>query len=270
MSDTTVRPKRSGWFRFSLGHLLLLTLVVAVGLGWWLDRRRLAIRIDLYRLQVGRLQEALDQSRHSMLVQSAKNESRFASGGDFLEVLDPQVDWYEFQDELALFAKSPAAENAVPLLIQRLNDPNGEVRTRALASLGEIKLRPAEAVPAIAARLNDPVTNAGWHAANALGEFGPEAQSAVSALDARFHDDQSPIATECGLVLIKIDPTIDIGPRLIELAQSPLRENRWRAVGALADHLDSSQHEPVFAKLFETEQDPEIRTIIADSLNRKR
>jgi len=108
------------------------------------------------------------------------------------------------------------------------------------------------------------------HAANALGEFGPEAQSAVSALDAKFHDDQSPIATQCGLVLIKIDPTIDIGPRLIELAQSPLRENRWRAVHSLADHLDPSQHEPVFAKLFETEQDPEIRTIIADALNRKR
>jgi HEAT repeat protein len=269
MSDVTVRPKRPRWLRFSLAHLLLLTLVVAVALSWWLDRRRLASRIDLYRLQVGRLQEALEQSRHSMSVQAAKDVSRFASGGDFLEVLDPQVDWYEFQDELAMFAKSTAAESAVPLLIQRLNDPNGEVRTRALASLGEIKLRPAEAVPAIAARLNDPVTNAGWHAANALGEFGPEAQSAASALDAKFHDDQSPIATECGLVLNKIDPTIDIGPRLIELAHSPLRENRWRAVNALADHLDPAQHESIFAKLFETEQDPEIRTIIADALNRK-
>ena len=66
------------------------------------------------------------------------------------------------------------------------------------------------------------------------------------------------------------DGAIDIGPRLIELAQSPLHENRWRAVNALADHLDPSQHESVFAKLFETKQDPEIGTIIAETLNRKR
>jgi len=203
-------------------------------------------------------------------VQRAETISRFASGGDFMEVLDPQVDWYEFQHELALFAKSPAAANAVPLLIERLSDPDGEVRTRTLAALGAIKRRPAEAVPAIAARLDDPLPNAGWHAADALGEFGPDAKSAVGALETKFRDDQCTIATHCGLMLVKIDPSIEIGHRLTELAQSPIRENRWRAVHALADHLDPNQQDSVLAKLFETERDPEIRAIIADALNRKR
>jgi HEAT repeat protein len=266
-----VRGSTSGrrWLRFSLSHLFLLTLVVGLILGWWFDRRRLAARNELFQLQVERLQASLDEARHSVGVVSAEKFSRFATGGDFLEVLDPQVDWYEFQDELMLFAKSPAASSTVPLLIQRLSDPSPDVRTRALAALGVFKQRPAEVVPALTARLNDPVSNAGWHAACALGEFGAEAKSAASALDAIFHDDRSSIATHCGLMLVKIDPSVDIGPRLIELTQSPIRENRWRAVHALVDHVKPDVAQTVLTKLFETEQDQEIRIMIADALNRQ-
>lgn len=270
MSDIITQPTRRSWLRFSLGHLLLLTLAIAVALGWWLDHRRLAARNDLFQLQVERLQFSLDESRHQMAVLPAERFSRFASGGDFLEVLDPQVDWYEFQDELALFAKSQVAANAVPLIIQRLNDPDPEVRTRSLAALGAIKLRPNEVVPAVMVCLDDPFPNASWHAADALGQFGSDAKSAVSPLEAKFRDDHSTIATHCGLTLVRIDPSINIGPRLIQLAQSPIRENRWRAVQALADHIEVSDREPVLARLFESEKDEEIRAIIADSLNRKR
>jgi hypothetical protein len=33
-------------FRFTIRELVLLTLVVAMGVGWWLDRSRLATRAD--------------------------------------------------------------------------------------------------------------------------------------------------------------------------------------------------------------------------------
>jgi hypothetical protein len=38
---TETKPKRR-WFRFSIRDLLWLTVVVAIGLGWWLDHNRLS------------------------------------------------------------------------------------------------------------------------------------------------------------------------------------------------------------------------------------
>jgi len=42
MTDT--KPKRR-WFRFSIRDLLLLTVIVAIATGWWLDHRRLVTLI---------------------------------------------------------------------------------------------------------------------------------------------------------------------------------------------------------------------------------
>jgi hypothetical protein len=36
-------------FRFTIRELVLLTLVVAMGVGWWIDRSRLAIPFADYR-----------------------------------------------------------------------------------------------------------------------------------------------------------------------------------------------------------------------------
>jgi hypothetical protein len=37
---TETIPKRR-WFRFSIRDLLWVTLVIGIGLGWWIDRKRL-------------------------------------------------------------------------------------------------------------------------------------------------------------------------------------------------------------------------------------
>jgi hypothetical protein len=37
---TETKPKRR-WFRFSIRDLLLLTAIIAIATGWWLDHRRL-------------------------------------------------------------------------------------------------------------------------------------------------------------------------------------------------------------------------------------
>jgi HEAT repeat protein len=249
--------------------LLLLTLVVGLVLGWWFDRRRVVKRNELLQLQVEQLKSFANDAQRSVGVIPAERFSRFATGGDFMEVLDPQVDWYEFQDELKYFAGSPAAKNTVPLLIEKLDDPSGEVRTRALASLGVFKQQPAKVIPAITTRLHDPFPNAAWHAANALGEFGAQARSARDALEAIFHDDKSSIAAHCGLMLAKVDPSIDIGPRLIELTQNPIRHNRLRAAQALPDHVKPDVARSVLTRLFETEQDKEIQYIIVFALNQR-
>ena len=35
-------------FRFSIRELMLVTLVVAMGVGWWLDRNRLAFSLQIW------------------------------------------------------------------------------------------------------------------------------------------------------------------------------------------------------------------------------
>lgn len=257
-------------YRFSTSHLFWLILLVAVSLGWWLDRSRLAARNKIYDVQVKQLQRSLDESWGMMAGVPAERHSRFATGADFLEVLDPNVDYYEFQDELELFSNSPSAEHAVPLLIDLLRDENPEVRVRAYCSLGRIKRNPRQVVPLLIEGLDDPFPNAAWHAANALGAFGPDASSSIDALNAKSHDDSSRIATYCGLMLVKVDPSAKIETRLIELTRSPVRENRWRAIEALVDHVPYEKAEKILTERFQTEQDEEIRSMIAASLNRVR
>jgi hypothetical protein len=52
MSET--KPKRR-WFRFSIRDLLLLTVIAALSVGWWLDHRKLtkdnSIQVSVYYLR---------------------------------------------------------------------------------------------------------------------------------------------------------------------------------------------------------------------------
>lgn len=262
-----LRPSQR-FIRFQLRDLFFITVVVAMAIGWRLDQRRAASRSQLYELQIARLQNELSEAIRSHSFPQPEVQSRFATAEEFVSVLDPHVDWYDFQDEMSLFKRSRAAAAAVPLLIERLKDENAEVRTRALSALGVLKQQPEQSVPAIVPHLNEAHSNAAWHSAAALGEFGPDAAPAIEALQAKFYDDNSPIATHAGLMLKKIDPSVELGPRLLALIHSPIRDNRWRAVEALPDHVARGRAEPALSKLFEVEQDKEIRTMIADALNR--
>jgi Bacterial type II/III secretion system short domain len=51
---TETKPKRR-WFSFSIRDLLLLTVIVALAVGWWLDHRKLtkgnSIQISIYYLR---------------------------------------------------------------------------------------------------------------------------------------------------------------------------------------------------------------------------
>jgi hypothetical protein len=42
-----MRGRVGGMKRFSLSNALLLTAIIALALGWWLDHRRLAIRCNI-------------------------------------------------------------------------------------------------------------------------------------------------------------------------------------------------------------------------------
>ena len=68
-------------FRFTIRELVLLTLVVAMGAGWWLDRSRLAIpAADYQRLKAD---EAVQLKQRMEFFEEALRSQRFDSiGGD--------------------------------------------------------------------------------------------------------------------------------------------------------------------------------------------
>jgi len=105
----------------------------------------------------------------------------------------------ELQDEdetvrrrviFALRAIGPAARDGVPALVRALKDERGYVREGAAFALATVAPgRGADAVPVLVEVLGDPDVLVRRHAADALGAIGPAAKDAVPAL-VRAMDDR--------------------------------------------------------------------------------
>ena len=77
---TETKPNRR-WFSFSIRDLFLITAVVAIGVAWWLDHRRLAEKLDsLYGTDADVLSikvEKLTRQNQSLMrqLQNAENNA---------------------------------------------------------------------------------------------------------------------------------------------------------------------------------------------------
>jgi hypothetical protein len=187
---------------------------------------------------------------------------------EFVALVANDDDWTKLQDVLLPFRSSPARDEAVADLLDLLANPDDEVRARSLSALAQIKRRGEVVVPAMIPLLDDPATNIQWHAADVLGEFGDESEAGIATLERKMMDNECEIATYAAVALKKVDSSVDIGPRLVELTKSPIRENRWRAVTHLPDHVSAEVAERCLTTVFAAEEDAEIRMLIADELNR--
>jgi HEAT repeat protein len=76
----------------------------------------------------------------------------------------------------------PAAQTAVPALIESLSDPDDDIRLNAALALSLIGSAAQTAVPALIESLSDPERLVRIYAACALGEIGSAAQAAIPAL----------------------------------------------------------------------------------------
>lgn len=256
-------------FQFRLRSLFVVVCVVALGLGWWLDRRHLKARVSLLEERNALLGEELKVAQTTRISYSNVETSKlkFSSAGDFIDFIRTEPDWYQFQEAQRLFSGQPDSNDAVPPLLAMLTDPDDKLRVRAASALGVLKARRDSAVPALIPLLKDQVPNVRWHAAFALGQFGPEATDAIPALRAQTDDDSSPIASHAALMLKQIDSSIDIGPRLLQLLRNQAQENRWRALQAVPSHVSKEVAEPILTKMYEGETDAAVRESIAKTLN---
>lgn len=103
----------------------------------------------------------------------------------------------------------PIAGAAVPALVHRLKDEEGEVRVRAAEALFKIAPDPhgAAALGALAAGLKDPDLLVRILAAEALGRLGPRAREAATGIAAAARDPEPEVREAAREALRKVDPS---------------------------------------------------------------
>jgi hypothetical protein len=99
---TEAKPKRR-WFRFSIRDLLLLTVIAALAVGWWLDHRRITRNAALESM-ISRDATIVSLQREISVLESSKSvqtQNYIKAQMDFkIAELQKQID--KRHDELLL------------------------------------------------------------------------------------------------------------------------------------------------------------------------
>jgi hypothetical protein len=236
-----VRPPR-----FTLGSLLLLCAIIAMGIGWWLDHARLERELNNAQTRL-EARELLAKAREPLRafaggynpqgfggVSQPTPPNPYPTPGEFIEALRFTSDFDQWQEAMVIFAATEVADEALPSLIKLCKDLDPEVRSRAIYTLGCMARQEETVVPAAIRLLDDKDSNVRWHAAFALGDyFGPKSRSALPALQNIIESESSPISAFAAGMAFKIDPSIDVEPRLQEFLRTGDAETRMRAVESL-------------------------------------
>ncbi|MDB6063831.1 MAG: repeat-containing protein [Pedosphaera sp.] len=176
------------------------------------------LRVDYSPLTLRLL--ALAQKQHLFKVRSPSENQRegilgFEALGDHGKVVVPElIRIYEkdssfrsrYSTIVALGCIGPAAEQAVPMLVQSLGDTKSYLRPTALFTLGQIHSRPEIAVPALIKCLGDRDFSVKMTAAGAITGFGSDARQAVPALLNALEDSDAYVKAAARSALKEIDP----------------------------------------------------------------
>lgn len=100
----------------------------------------------------------------------------------------------------------PAAEEAVPWLLQKLPDANGKVRAGLVTALGEIHAQPDQVVPVLINCLNDSNRMVRADSALALANYRTNAKPAIPVLIGLLNDKGKGVSNCAALALKAIDP----------------------------------------------------------------
>jgi hypothetical protein len=285
MTATTAR-----WFpRFGLRSLLVVVLLAAVLLGWYADHRRQAealrraqVEIEIYERQTEQLKMLLAQSGAGM-----RMIFLWASADDFIQALIDTDDENEFYGIAGSLGSSDETvmDEAVQRLITLLADPNERTRSRSVITLRflkeqshtqvlpgsqtvleQIQSRYADAITRGLVPLLDNRQPSGAEAYYALRAYGPDARAALEVLREKMADDSNYYAAQAAEAVHAIDPTTDIGPRLIELIEK--QHPDWQtAAAALGKHVPPAEARRVLTALYDRLENESDRQVVISSLN---
>ena len=105
----------------------------------------------------------------------------------------------------SLASVGPAANVAIPILVNALANTNPLVRQDIVNSLGRLHSEPELVVPTLTRALNDPAARVRLTACLALGQVGAGAKQAVPALVKALNDSDPSVTSVAALALRQID-----------------------------------------------------------------
>lgn len=261
-----------GTWQFSVRALLALFVVCALLLAWQRDRDKLLDELDRTAMLLDGLRRGTEMNargnsagvRGSFGVPATK----YATPGEFIEALRGIESTMEFEGDIAIpFAYSKVGDDALPLLLDLLKDPDAEVRSRAMCTLGYMTRHAAKIAPEVTRLLDDEDANVRHRAIGALGELGPGAQAAAPALRRLMDDDASPLAAFAAQTLARVDPAADVRPRLIELLERGQPDQREYVLTAIF-YVADERLLPALTDAYRRETDPAVRDRIAGLIAR--
>ncbi len=149
----------------------------------------------------------------------------------------------------ALSEYGPEAREAVPELVAVLSDEelNSEIRWNAIRTLGKMHGEAMEAIPALVEQLQNPVPSIREHAAEALGEIGLLAQPTAAALLPLLKDTVPQVRRDAARSLAQIQASAAVaGASLQVLLNDPesiVREAAHTALQTIAPEMLVSPNE---------------------------
>jgi HEAT repeat protein len=148
-----------------------------------------------------------------------------------------------------------------------MNDPDPDVRFRAVLKLYSLGPAAREAVEPLIHLLDDPHLPTRGFAANVLGRIDPQSSSVVSALVARLNADQPASVKEQIVQTLgnsRTKEAIEALARALADADPRLRRYAAIALKLLGKHAEDAA--PALQKLLETETDKDIRSQVTVAL----
>jgi len=166
----------------------------------------------------------------------------------------------------------PAAKDAVPQLIEKLNDDEQEVRMEVAMTLAAIGPAAEPAIPKLTEMLKDPESGVRLAAIYALGAMGPKAKSATAALEPGLKSKDLFTATLTTLALARIQEgdeayqtklKKEMLPTVFEAVKDKNRKVRIAAVQALNTLNPGPQVViPAFARMIKTADAETISNVV--------
>ncbi len=247
----TVVDKQSWWALVSRTTAGLLLLGLAVG--WGVDRMQWQESLQPLQIIAAEKQAELDA------LQARMYQIETFDGFDSLEEVLHVIDYvqpesvFEKQSHSLHRAEDPVFDVTVPRLIEMLDDEQSSRRQRAWRLLqvvrGGKRFVPYEkAYRDGLAKMLHRRSVVGF---NKLLPWLRDAQvtdkAILDGLRSRMMDDEDRFAPMAAYTLAELDPTVDIGPRLIEMIES--KHSQWRSIlHRLPKYMPQEQADALFEK----------------------
>ncbi|RCS52869.1 hypothetical protein DTL42_08550 [Bremerella cremea] len=243
------RPTRWGQLlRFAAGGLVL-----AIAAGWAIDHRKQQQQLEPIRKQWSEKHAEFNHLRDQLLLDEALQ--RFESWQQIVFVID-NIDHFQLFERLARKlerADDAVFTEAVPKLITMLDDPQELHRQRAWRLLQCAKESPRFAPfessyqEGVVALLRHPSIRGYSKLLPWLGKQKLNSPEVLAGLRERMMDDRDPFAPHAAYTLAELDPTADIGPRLLQLIE--LKHSQWQSIlHRLPKYLPKEEAQAIFEK----------------------